>query len=111
MTASWTRMSPSRRPSPAFCSARAVQIGGGDLARPHQPCADRLPVAADGGRHHAPTIEADGTRRLAKLRRHPQHTALPPQIEQLEDVLNVQLLERSLERHRSPRRGGEDVLE
>src|SRR5207249_3824915 len=75
--------------------ARLVQIGGGDLARAYQPRANRLPVAADGGRHHAPAIEADGARRLAQLRGHPQHTTLPSQIEQLEDVLNVQLLERS----------------
>ena len=35
----------------------------------------------------------------------------PAQIEQLEDILDVQLLEWSLERHESPRRSREDVLQ
>src|SRR6185312_15128895 len=50
--------------------------------------------------HHAAAIEADGARGLPELGRHAQHPALPAQVEQLEDVLDVQVLERSLERHR-----------
>src|SRR3954449_3863260 len=131
-----TRMSPRRRESPVFCRWRArsscsgvilpsrtrrepigwssLPGGGGPTAPrppPPQPRADRLVVAAEGGRHHAAPVEGNGRGGLAELRRHPQDAALPAQLEQLEDVLDVQLLERTLERHRSPRRGSEDVLE
>ena len=40
--------------------------------------------------------------RLPQLGGDAQHSALPAQVEQLEDVLDVQLLEGSLERHGHP---------
>ena len=56
-------------------------------------------IAPDRRGHHAAAVEADGAGGLPELRGHAQHSALPAQVEQLEDVLDVQVLERSLERH------------
>ena len=95
----------------ALHRARAVELLGGDLARSHQPGADRLRVAAERGGDHAAALEADVAGGLPQLGGDAQHPALPAQVEQLEDVLDVEILEGALERHRSPRRGCEDVLE
>ena len=105
-------MSPSRRPSPPFCMPRArSRSAAGDLAGPHQARAERLRIAADRRGHHAAALEADGARGLPQLGGDAQHPGLPAQVEQLEDVLDVQVLERSLERHGLARRGREDVLQ
>ncbi len=85
--------------SPGLHAARAVEIGRRDLAGPHQARPEWLGIAADRRGHHAAAIEADGARGLPELGRHAQHPALPAQVEQLEDVLDVQVLEWSLERH------------
>ena len=67
-----------------------------------------LPSAADTTPPRSKQIVAAD---LTQLRRHPEHAALPSQVQELEHVLDVQLLERALERHGSARRRGEDVLE
>jgi hypothetical protein len=50
--------------------------------------------------HHAPTVEQHHAFVVAQLRRDAQHSRLPAEIEQLEDIVNAELAERSLDRHR-----------
>ena len=95
----------------ALQCTRTLEIGRGDSTGPEETRSQRLTVVADRGRNDSAAIEAHGPRRLEKLGRHPEDTALPAQIQQLEDVLDVQLLEGAFECHGLSGRGGEDVLQ
>ena len=64
------------------------------LARADQARAERLRIAPDRRGHHAAAVEADRAGGLPQLGGDPQDAALPAQVEQLEDVLDVELLER-----------------
>ena len=96
-------MSPSRRASPPFCMPRARSRSSAVILpsrtrRAPSGCGS-LPTAAATTPPRSKQTVAGG---LPQLGRHPQDAALPAQVEQLEDVLDVQLLERALERHGQP---------
>src|SRR5213596_3138782 len=69
------------------------------LARAESGRRDRARPAADRGVDDAAIVEVDHALVTAELRCHAEHARLPAQVEELEDVVDAELLERSLDRH------------
>ena len=70
-------------------------------------------MAPHAGVDHAPAVEQHDAFVVAQIGRHAQRARLPAQVEQLEDVVDAELAERSLDRHLDARGGGrgEDRVE
>ncbi len=95
-----SRISPSRRVSPAACSrVRVSQIRFADPAGADQHGAERVRAAAHARRDDASAIEQDDALVVAQLGGHAQRPRLPTQIQQLEDVVDAQLSQRAFDRH------------
>jgi hypothetical protein len=90
---------PASTSSALLRRARALQVAFRDLSRAHQHCAERMRVRADGCGDDAPALEADDAFVIAQRRRDAQRPRLPTQIEELEDVVDAELAERTFDRH------------
>ena len=96
-----TSSSPSLRRAcgGALRVARAREVGLGDLAAAQQQLAQRMRIAADRGEHHCAPIEVHRALIVAQHGGDRERPGLPAEIEQLEDIVDAELAERSLDRH------------
>ena len=81
-------------------SSGATEIGLGDLSRPDEHVAQPMRIAADRREHDRAAVEEDGALIVAQRRYDAQRARLAAQIEQLEDVVDSKLAQRSFDRHR-----------
>ena len=80
------------------------QVLFAQLAGALQQLSERMRIARNMGRDHGPPLEVDHPGILAQLRGDAQRSGLPPQVEELEDIVNIELPEWSLDRHVTPPR-------
>src|SRR5437762_7410072 len=81
--------------------ARALEVGFGDLPGPQQHRPQRMGIGADLGRDDDTVVEVDRPVVVTQLRRDAQRARLAAQVEQLEDIMDAELAQRSLDRHQA----------
>ena len=79
--------------------AGSLEVGLGDLAAAQQQRPQGMGVAADLGEDDGAVLEVDRARVVAQLRRDAEHAGLPAQVQELEDVVDAELAQRSFDRH------------
>src|SRR6184192_999528 len=107
-----TRISPSLRRSPWRCCMSRARSRSASLILPVRSSSAPRGWGLDriSAKTMAP-LERDGPRVVAQLGGDAQHARLPAQIEELEDVVDAELAERTFDWHGSGRVRGEDVLQ
>jgi hypothetical protein len=71
----------------------------GEASRPDEQVAQAVRVGADVRTHDLAVLEQDRPLVVPEFRDHGQRPRLPAQVEQLEDVVDAELLERAFDRH------------
>jgi hypothetical protein len=80
--------------------AGAIEISLADLAGPHEHIPQAVGIASNRREHDGAALDEHHALIVAQRRHDAERSGLPAQVEQLEDVVDSELAQRSFDRHR-----------